>query len=492
MSDAPSAQYSPGTWVAIAVDHAWMLAAAEPSSPSILSWWEAMRGDAPIDRTLGLIATEGFRVIESFALAEQAPDGGVTVVLRGRAHVVWSNAGEERELQADGVSTWRHESIDGPIDWMVLESLDSAAGGAMLPLGLGVAMADRVLIGSPSVEPTQVLRPCSDGQHEAEVSANAPSPQVDLVVDADPEVWEPATPGPIARGLGDDAVTTFDHLFGATEDFREASDLSVPPAEDPPVVEASADPSVAFDRLPSAPSDQVVDRGGPTSADTMPPEAPAAGVESPSSDLINALPWQAGVSANSPVELGYAAPPGTSEADDAPVTDETIDRSRLLEAARVDSALGPTVRAIQCSRGHLSPAHAEVCRVCGFGLGAQDAITAPRPTLGVLALSTGDRVLLDRSIVLGRAPEVADHDAASRPHVVMVLSPENDISRTHLEVRLDGWHVLVVDLDSTNGTVVTQPGQPPQRLRAHDPVAIEPGTTVCLADEVTFAYEVGE
>jgi hypothetical protein len=92
---------------------------------------------------------------------------------------------------------------------------------------------------------------------------------------------------------------------------------------------------------------------------------------------------------------------------------------------------------------------------------------------------------------MGRAPEApANGNAATQPHVVKLASPENDISRNHLEIRLDGWHVLVVDLDSVNGTVVTLPGQAPQRLRPNNGVAIEPGTLVTLADEISFVYEV--
>jgi pSer/pThr/pTyr-binding forkhead associated (FHA) protein len=64
-----------------------------------------------------------------------------------------------------------------------------------------------------------------------------------------------------------------------------------------------------------------------------------------------------------------------------------------------------------------------------------------------------------------------------------------DISRSHLEVSLDEWHVLVTDLKSTNGTVVTLPGRSPERLRPGQALMIEPGTVVTLADEVHFTYE---
>lgn len=91
---------------------------------------------------------------------------------------------------------------------------------------------------------------------------------------------------------------------------------------------------------------------------------------------------------------------------------------------------------------------------------------------------------------MGRNPKVDETPEPQRPHVVRLPSPGHDISRTHVEIRLDGWHVLLTDLNSVNGTVVTPPWQEPQRLRPNEAVPIEPGTVVSLADEVTFRYEV--
>lgn len=115
----------------------------------------------------------------------------------------------------------------------------------------------------------------------------------------------------------------------------------------------------------------------------------------------------------------------------------------------------------------------------------------PRPPLGVLRLSTGDVVTLDRSVRLGRTPTAGEGVApGDRPHLVRVPSPERDISRNHVEVVLDGWHVLVRDLGTTNGTTVALPGEPPVRLRAADQQVLEPGSVVAMADEVSFTFEV--
>lgn len=177
-------------------------------------------------------------------------------------------------------------------------------------------------------------------------------------------------------------------------------------------------------------------------------------------------------------------------------TDLTVDRSALLaarDAARRIAVSGPSVLAVLCSSGHPTPPHSDRCRVCGGGIPPQEAFEMPRPPLGVLRLSTGDVVTLDRSVLLGRAPRLGDGvTAADRPHVVKVPSPERDISRNHLEVVLEGWHVLIRDLGTTNGTTVALPGAQPVRLRANDQQVLEVGSLVAMADEVSFVFEAGQ
>jgi len=116
---------------------------------------------------------------------------------------------------------------------------------------------------------------------------------------------------------------------------------------------------------------------------------------------------------------------------------------------------------------------------------------APEPALGILRLSTGDVVKLDRGVMLGRAPTV-NHDPTrgEGPLVLRLASPQNDISRNHAEVLLRGWQVMVRDLGSTNGTTIALPGQEPRRLRPNDAQVIEAGTVVALANEVSFTFEV--
>jgi pSer/pThr/pTyr-binding forkhead associated (FHA) protein len=112
----------------------------------------------------------------------------------------------------------------------------------------------------------------------------------------------------------------------------------------------------------------------------------------------------------------------------------------------------------------------------------------------VLRLSTGDVLTLDRDVVLGRNPpaDFTGTNGEDRPHVVRLASADGEISRAHLRVTLTGWHVLVTDLNSTNGTRITLPGRDPEQLPPGVPVPIRPGTVIALAEGVDFRFEVPE
>jgi hypothetical protein len=119
--------------------------------------------------------------------------------------------------------------------------------------------------------------------------------------------------------------------------------------------------------------------------------------------------------------------------------------------------------------------------------------TAPtaQATVPRLALSTGALVPLDAVVLIGRAPQATRAPDGAEPRLITVPSPEQDISRTHAEVRLELGRVLVTDLYSTNGITVASGGLPPRRITAGEPVAVGDGDVVDLGDGVTFTVEPG-
>ncbi|SDC02418.1 FHA domain-containing protein [Nocardioides lianchengensis] len=116
------------------------------------------------------------------------------------------------------------------------------------------------------------------------------------------------------------------------------------------------------------------------------------------------------------------------------------------------------------------------------------AVTA-RP-VARLSFSGGELVDVDRVVLVGRAPEARRFTATDQPRLVTVSSPHQEISSTHLEIRpgsgADHGSAVVTDLGSTNGTVLVQPGLPPEVLQPGVAVQLLPGAVVDLGDGVTI------
>src|SRR5690625_1166978 len=111
---------------------------------------------------------------------------------------------------------------------------------------------------------------------------------------------------------------------------------------------------------------------------------------------------------------------------------------------------------------------------------------ADRTVVPKIVLSTGMAVALDRPVLLGRAPQVSRVKNDEMPRLITVESPNHDISRTHAEVRMSGSEIVVTDLTSTNGVLLTRPGAVAERLKPGEPTAVEAGAVVDLGEGVTF------
>jgi hypothetical protein len=357
-----------------------------------------------------------------------------------------------------------------------------------------------------------------------------PNPSVPSVADASDAPVTNAAPAPEvpARPIPSAPVVPEGGLISSVPWARSTPAAEVPEPEPEPEVPTFSGrhtPPPAPSLLPPmntpppgvrAPEATPLISTGPPQASTAPaPAQTAPSTPTAATAYASAAQPPAEPTFDVPVSLPVALPPvppvppaatGAEPVADSPAhtadigagtdddeTELTVDRSALLEArnaAQNQTFSGPSVLAVLCSAGHPTPPHSDRCRVCGSSIPPQEPFTMPRPPLGVLRLSTGDVVTLDRSVLLGRAPKLGDGLAVhDRPHVVKVPSPERDVSRNHVEVILEGWHVLIRDLGTTNGTTVTLPGESPLRLRANDQQVLEPGSLVSMADEVSFTFE---
>jgi hypothetical protein len=524
-------------------------------------WQQFGHGAAADELLVGLLA-DGDGGIPGFALLTAGTDGQHRIFCRGAvgATVVRSRAGEgeatSERVAGTGLLTWREEVVadveriflgEPPADTslrlpatsgvllagcVVIDFTDLARRETVAyepevpvkrPKKTIVFFPDTITVPPPEGDVGQAPEPAAVGQVRPDglEPASAPPPPpftpapADLVgtaVVSQPPVTAPAFPAapppppqvPQAAepggGMNDGASAAngaagnpnganpngdqeYDFFWGATQ-ARSVEDAAVrdpgnggappavPPGPPPPsrLWSGPDDPVQPGGMVPSAPGPGAPLPGRPSAG---PPEQPG-----PPGGLIDVPPWLAG--------SGESAP--------------TIQRGALPGPAAMTTPpdrIGPVVPALICANGHVNPPSDAACRRCGTPL-PHDPVPVPRPVLGVLRLSFGDVITLDRGVVMGRNPrgDFADPDGSGgpgseeRPHVVKLPSADGDISRTHLRVTLDGWHVLVTDLNSTNGTLVTLPGRDPQQLRPGEPTPIQPGTVVTLAEAIDFRYEV--
>jgi hypothetical protein len=118
---------------------------------------------------------------------------------------------------------------------------------------------------------------------------------------------------------------------------------------------------------------------------------------------------------------------------------------------------------------------------------APEVVSRP---VAALVFSTGDVIAVDRTVLVGRAPEARRFASHDQPHVVTVPSPHQEISSTHLEIRpgagADHGSAIATDLGSTNGTVLALPGLDAEELKPGIAVSLVPGAVLDLGDGVTI------
>jgi hypothetical protein len=510
------ASYVPGGWVAVSAPGAWLLVALPPDHPIVLRCWDLMSGDTQVEDILDALVSDGIRATADFAFA--CATGRRRVLARGAASIlVTDSVGTVQLKVAAAPSTvWAEESFDESVDLLLLTSGTEPAADIELPMASGVTMASSIRIHLHGTAFSAL-----PGKHPEAVTG----PDEEAVAGPAASVRPAGAPVEGGRPLGerhdrraaiasqaedpdpDDPGHSYDFLFGATQhppgiEVAAAADgRANDPAPDAPAADGQAADRPAAD-------DAVRDPGLTAGWSTMAPPDPllaedsaVMNEETAGPGIIDAVPWLVRDSAAEPASVASVVPLAPGHARPEPPTGDerrtgqpappdvaqTVDRAALLAQA---PPVGPTVLAGYCPAGHLSPPYAATCRVCQAPMPTgQPGFEIARPPLGVIRLADGGSVALDRGVLFGRAP-ATNADSEERPHLVRLVSPENDVSRNHAQIVIDGWHVYVKDLGSTNGTVVTLPGRAPVRLRPEDLQLLEHGSHITLADEVTVTFEV--
>ena len=499
--------YAPGGALALCGPRVAALVDLPPDAGLVPGLYELISNpDGNLDEVLELLVTPGLRAVRNFALAERTEEG-VRFLVRGRYR---AEAGSHT-IEARGL--WTDRIVQA--DTFSLVDPEDSPGSVQLPLPGGVALAGR--LSSPAVQPSAGVQPRPGVQPSAGVKssaavqvgigvpsslgaseASAPSggsgvspagSASGLVAAEDAPAGEPSTASaPSAGPAASPEPSTLAGSAGSSPSAESAQSAADPgpgtPQSSPwsptngPAEAADAEPGGTGHTLPTPFTSPITDL--PSPPPVSPPPAVPAPVEQPT--FIESLPWST-EDVSPSAQVTQVVPQPAAAPSDAP-SDRTVSRDSLPRQGV------QTVVAARCPSGHASPAYAGTCRVCGQPLPAQQPVEIPRPPLGVLRLSNGDTVMLDRGCILGRNPRLPTPHAGEQPNLVKLVDPDKDISGQHLEVRLEYWHVAVKDLGSTNGTQVVLPGENPVTLRPNDPMMIEPGTKVILAGVFSFTFEV--
>ncbi|MGW9402399.1 FHA domain-containing protein [Arthrobacter sp. NPDC055585] len=474
-------QSVPGAaWLVLVRGPRVVLLPAETSQQRLDEVWASLQGSASLEDVFDAVTgglAGSLSALPSFGLI--SVDGQVNVLLRGdlELEVDGSPAASGRNLR-----TWS-EQVYPASGRLVLRSSasDRTAAGPVLFLREGMAAVQGIEITLGAVAgPGTESRP-------APAVRSAPAEPAAPVVHAEPvdraHPAEPAEAESLEPAVGEDAPAAV-----SGPDLSAAIPwLNLTP---PPLSPETALPE-------DEESQSVPDSGEPT--ETLPP------VDHDGNTVMGFRPQPGTALPGTPLP-GAPAPDSAAPAGPEDDDGETI-RSAPAPGASVPAAgpipaagpvpatgpvpgtdTGPTVLARTCPQGHINPPTASACRSCGAELSGEPRPVS-RPSLGLMRLSTGAVYELDRNIVIGRQPSASRVAGAALPRMVQVPSDSGDISRSHAEVRLEGWHVMLRDLFSTNGTVLIREGSLPRRLAQGEAAILLDGDIAELGDGVTLRFE---
>jgi hypothetical protein len=476
-------EYTPGDWYAVVAGGVVLLLA--PSTPPEVVrdvWAAAPERGGGLGAQLDALVRHGIGGLHPFAAVDLAT-GAVHTALRGDVEVEVVRGTRAEVLSAPQVVSWSERSV-GSADEVTVRA-SGASRGSALPIVSGVVRASRVrvrLTGAPESSDASTSGPV--------VLAAAPTPvAVAPVAEAVPVADEPPVEAePV------DAVEP----VGARQ--VEAEPVAAgPAAEETAAEDTAAEDIAAEDTAPEAPAEVAAIPAAPVDARPAPaPEPPALETDAPE---LEAPELEAPEPAPAPGPFVPPAPPapvlpGPASADDHDgltiLSGELASiRQHLPSWAVSQTGDWPSGAVVPTP----SPAPGPFGAPLGTGAIPVGAATGTAPTAQAtvprLAMSTGALVPVDGVVLIGRAPQATRAPDGAQPRLITVPSPEQDISRTHAEVRLELGRVLVTDLYSTNGITIASGGLPPRRITAGEPVAVGDGDVVDLGDGVTFTVEPG-
>ncbi|WP_456825479.1 FHA domain-containing protein [Cellulomonas sp. P5_E12] len=439
-------EYSAGGWTAVVRPGFVALLGPTTAASTVRSLWQDT-GEG-VFSALALLARDGFGGLPPFAVV--SVDGQrVHAALRGDVEVVVEVGGRRDVWRSGEVSTWTERVLDGVSD-VAVQVDGPGSSSASLPLADGVVQASRVSVSLTAREDVPVppaaaeAGPALVDEEQVEAGSDEPAGSAD-----EQSVEQVSEVVDVAEQSVDDEAP--DESVGQQPDAEVADDV----VWDEPT-------TVVLVPVEEHPSQDAPDEIDVLDENTDPTSVIAA--------AESFLAWPS--AEESPADVAEApAAPG------APVP---------VAGASLDDHDGLTILSTD-----LAEIREQLPSWASDEVPGPFRVPAPVQTAARLVLSTGLVVPLDRAVLLGRAPQVARVTNRELPRLITVPSPQQDISRTHAEVRVEGDHVVVTDLDSTNGVHVARPGEGARRLHPGEPSVVGLDEIVDLGDGVTFSVERG-
>lgn len=448
--------YRPGSWQVIAEQHGMIAVPGDTSAERIAVLTAMMRDGAPqLTEVIDVLTGGTISTLGSFAVALLG-EGFARVAVRGDITVAVTGTDGDEVVSGAEISTWTERYITHPRSFAV--TLEQARSTPSLIVRSGTVLASSVVF------------PVAGGlSADAEDAAAAPSQPVPAGP-ADEDGGVPDAEAPAAEASADETQ--------ADEPQADETPAGEPPADEadadePPADEAAAETEEASaehaglaetEAMPIAAAHDAsgADAGFPTLIPTEYTFAPAP-PPMPDDDTLDATVHSA--------PRGPAAPPVAPEGDHDGSTISLAELRRMREEA------GEAPPQATATAGPDTPTE------------ILSAVENPTAAHGSARLSTGQVVTLDRIVIIGRRPRATRASGDDLPHLVAVDSPQQDISRSHLEIRPEGDSVVVIDLHTTNGSTLLRPGADPMRLHPGEHTLVLSGDVVDLGDGVTVTFE---
>lgn len=492
-------RYSSGEWYTLVTNHGVAMLPHNISPEVAESVWLSLGEGGGLAAVLeGIVSGFGasLSALPPFAVVSRTQAGGeVRVAVRGHLAVRAASTAGDVVVDGSGVATWNERGLD------TISSVTVGIPGAdalRLPINDGVVLAGQIAftfdapktVSAGTKAPLRLQLPDAPQPPAKDPDAAQEAPEKPSI---EASILEyPAAESSIS---GDPAVES---------PMASLADNAVSAAAEPESMETAPEDPVTDDPSPGDPEPEAEPEGPAPIT-----EGPTPGGETTIEPLVVDPSWEAGSAGEMPAPEDY----------DRLLYGDTTKRSVEGAAIRANvespGDFGPlpagmisglprfagTTMAEPARQDRLGDHDDETVSTAkiqsllhqagGQGHGAvhQGPAARRQDAAAVLVVSTGERVMLDRGAVVGRRPQLVRVQGGNVPRLVTVPSPNQDISRSHLELRLVGDDVLAVDLDTKNGTRLLRPGCDPVRLQPGDSTILVAGDRLDMGDGVELGFE---